>query len=138
MAEQLNLLQLENIQNLTSNFLCFRTTTTSAGSSSSSDSFSLMSNPNAGQSSGILSNSVQSSVILSNVGPTAILSNSGQSSSADTQQKNLLLKSLLNASFATSGGDQNNEPGSVSNSRILQLLSQVNKISYPGLLECVQ
>lgn len=49
----------------------------------------------------------------------------------ESQQKNLLLKSLLNATFSNSG----NEPGSsdstgqmatVSNSRILQLLSQVS------------
>jgi hypothetical protein len=55
------------------------------------------------------------------------------SSTDTTQQKNLLLKSLLNASFAsTAGGDQNNEQpahlASVSNSRILQLLSQVRKL----------
>ncbi len=53
--------------------------------------------------------------------------NSPAPSSTDTQQKNLLLKSLLNASFSTTGNnDQNSDPGGhISNSRILQLLSQV-------------
>ena len=52
-------------------------------------------------------------------------------SSSDTQQKNLLLKSLLNASFASTANEQNSDQSahlaSVSNSRILQLLSQVRK-----------
>ena len=83
---------------LSSNNSSARTTTTAASSNNMEQSFALVNNP--------------------------------APSSTDTQQKNLLLKSLLNASFASAGNtDQNSDPGGhISNSRILQLLSQVRDL----------
>ncbi len=92
--------------------------TTSYPTTSSTLTYLLSSNNSSARTTTASSNNIEQSFALLN-SPTP--------SSTDTQQKNLLLKSLLNASFASTGNnDQNSDPGGhISNSRILQLLSQV-------------